>query len=165
MEIDIIDYTPSQYAVLSSRELEEIRAAQKRKDVLTNALQKKLLAAKQKMMDGGAFLSNIWAREEAVMRAEYEAEVKIIRDSLLFYLHYTGNAYDFDAGGEKPAVPYPVDYSLTTEERMIVLRDFYLEAYTDPLTRFETYKADTFARTYLGEGYGALWHMFEDMTL
>ncbi len=163
MEIDIIDYTPEQYAVLSTRELEEIRSAQRKKNALLKGLEKNLLVEKQKLMDGGAFLSNIWEKRENQLRAACQAEIEIVRESLLFFLHYSGNEYDYDAGGTRPSVAYPVDYSLSQTERMASVRDYYLGAYADPAARFNAYAEDAFAKSYLGEGYAALWHYFQEL--
>ncbi len=161
MEIDIIDYVPEQFAALSSTEIERVRTAQKRKDTLLLALNEKLRKAKEKMIDNGVFLSNVWTRMEEELTAAYEAEVKIIRDGLLFYLHYASGAYD--SGRVPPSDTYPVDYTLTIAQRMASVRDYYLETYEDPSERFETFKVDEFAKAYLGEGYASLWHYFEEL--
>ncbi len=160
MEIDIIEYQPEQYAALSNEALEKIRAAQQRKDALALAFEKKLAKEKQKMVDNGSFLSNIWMRLQTELTAEHEAEVEILRENLLFYLHYADKGY---GEGEAPStVPYPVDYALTEAERVVVVRDYYLSAYEDAEARFTAFKADTFARGYLGESYAALWHYFQE---
>ncbi len=161
MEIDIIDYQPEQYAALSNEALEKIRAAQQRKDALTLAFEKKLAKEKQKMMDNGSFLSNIWVRLQAEMTTEHEAEVQVVRENLLFYLHYADADKEYDEGGSS-TIPYPVDYALTEMERVVVVRDYYLSAYTDAEARFNAFKEDTFAKGYLGESYAALWHYFQE---
>ncbi len=162
MEIDIIEYLPEQYATLSNAALEKIREAQQRKDALTLAFEKKLAAEKQKMMDKGSFLSNIWVRLQAEMTGEYEAQVAIVRENLLFYLHYADNVHNGQLGGDTSNVPYTVDYSLTELERVAVVRDYYMSAYTDPELRFTAFKADEFARGYLGEAYPPLWHFLQE---
>ncbi len=157
MEIDIIDYTAGQYAALSTDALEEILKAQRRKDALVVAFEKKKATEKRKMIDRGCFLSNVWERLEEEMTEEHEAEVTVLREKLLFYLHYADNG-----GGAE--LPYPVDYSLSVEGRMAVLRDYYVGAYDDALERFEAFDEDTFARTYLGEGYASLWQYMKNFT-
>ncbi len=164
MEINIIDYTPEQYAALSSNALEKIRQAQQKKDALAVVLEQKLLAEKQKLMDRGVYLSNIWSRLEEEMRARHAAEVQTIKENLVFYLHYSKDVYKEDVGeGGTVDVPYPVDYSYTLEERMTTVQEYYLAAYSNPTERFDVFKADTFARSYLGELYAPLWHYFENL--
>lgn len=88
---------------------------------------------------------------EAKLVAEYEEEVGWIRDSLLFYLRFSVKP------DEGVSAPYKLDYSLTVEERVEVVEEYYLTAYTEPLERFEAYKADEVARAYLGERYKNLY--------
>ncbi len=163
MEIDIIDYTAEQYAVLTTKQLQEVREAQKKKDALNRACEKRLQKEQLRMMDEGSFLSNMWSKLETEIKAEYEVEISVLRESLLFFLHYSGNEYDTDAGGTKPTVSYSVDYSLSQEERMIAVRDYYLSAYSDATARFNAYQEDAFAKSYLGEGYASIWHYFQDL--
>ncbi len=161
MEIDIIDYAPEQFAALSSGEIERVRAAQRSKNTLKLALDKKLCAEKQRLMDNGAFLSSLWAQIKEAHTAAYEKEVQIIREGLLFYLQYAGGAYD--SGREQPDGGYPVDYTLDITQRMIAVRDYYLRTYEDASKRFEAFKGDEFAKAYLGEGYPSLWQYFKDL--
>ncbi len=161
MEIDIINYTPEQYAVLSSEALEKIRTAQQRKDGLRRAFLKRKETEKQKMLDRGCFSSNVWTRLETEMREEYEEEVQTLKDNLLFFLHYADNVYRDEENTTRPDVPYPVDYSLSEEERTLALKEYYTNAYDDAGERFDAFNEDSFARNYLGERYAALWHYFE----
>ncbi len=165
MEIDIINYTPEQYAVLTSSQLAEIRSAQIRKNALTKAMEKRLLKKKQEMIDDGSFLSDIWARVQSEIEAECDAEVAIVRESLLFFLHYSSNAYNPEVNDNPtvPSVGYRVDYSLTEEERMIDVRDYYLQEFPNDTERFYEYDRDAFAKSYLGEGYAPIWHYFKTM--
>ncbi len=162
MTIDIISYTPEQYAVLSSKALEEIRTAQRKKDALKAALNKRLETEKQKMIDRGCYLSNVWSRLCDELQTAYEKEVEIVRDNLLFFLHYADDVYSQGAGGAN--APYPVDYSLSVEDRVLILKEYYTSTYTDATVRFNAFNADTFARSYLEELYASLWHYFEYQT-
>ncbi len=158
MEIDIIDYTAEQLAALKDGELEKVRAAQRRKNNLRLELDKRLREEKERLMDNGLFLSNVWSRLEGETIARYEAEVAIIKESLLFYLHYANDSAAADR--VPPADDYPVDYTLSVEDRMIAIRDYYTNKYSDPTERFNAFHADEFAKSYLGEAYGSLWHYF-----
>ncbi len=159
MIIDIIDYTAEQYAALTTVKLEEIRAAQRKKNALKKALDERLLAEKRKLVDRGTLPSTIWAQRRAELVAEYEADVEIVRDMLLFYLRYSANGEDNKAPVD---VPYEVDYSLTEEERFAVVRDYYEGNYSDEEARFNAFVADEFAKSYLGELYSTLYYYFKD---
>jgi len=155
MTIDIIEYTEDQFASLSTEKLIEIRAAQKKKDALTAALNEQIAQERRNLIDKGAYPSDVFERLEAELRAKYDSEVQDIRDSLLFYLHYVA-----DSSITVPDVPYPVDYSLSAEERMFALKAYYEETYEDPVERYAKFKKDTFAKSYLGELYAPLHDYF-----
>ncbi len=152
MEIDIIDYTDAQLALLSEEQLQEVQEAQIKKNRLLRKLEDKLQQEKRRLINNGMFMSYVWAWTKAYWEKAYEEEIGWIRDGLLFYLHYV-------QGIEQDA-PYPLDYSLTEGERARAVRDYYLEAYEDSMERWEALKADTVAARYLGQSYKALLDYF-----
>lgn len=150
MEIDIISYTDDQFAALSEEQILQVREAQLKKNELERALEEDLQKEKDRLVENGMISSGIWPLLEAKLREECEEEVEWIRDSLLFYLRFTPST-------EVESVPYLVDYSLSYEEREAIVRSYYMNEITDPAERFELYKADEFARTYIGEYYKPLY--------
>ncbi len=157
MVIDIITYTEAQFAALSKEKLEEVRAAQLKKDKLKKELDKKIFKEKVRLINNGVMPSTIFEKRCAELTANYEAEVAIVREALLFYLQYV-NAPKGEGG---TAPPYPVDYALSEEDRMAGVSTYYMTAYENPAERFAAFKADAFVRVYLGELYAPLWHYFE----
>lgn len=151
MEIDIISYTDEQYALLNEEQILQVRSAQLKKNRLTNALAEKLQTEKARLAKNGTLISGIWELIEGKLVAEYEEEVGWIRDSLLFYLRFS---VKLDEG---VSAPYKLDYSLTVDDRVEGVQEYYMTAYTDPFARFEAYKADQVARAYLGERYKNLY--------
>ena len=152
MVIDIISYTEEQFAALSTEKIEEIRSAQLKKNKLTLALELRLKEEKQKLIDNGIYPSDIWGKIEAKLRAAYDNDVQILRDGLLFFLHYV--AENENSGGATDSdVPYTVDYSLSEEERMLIVKEYYETTYSDPVQRYAAFKADTFVKVYIGELY------------
>lgn len=151
MTIDIISYTEEQFAALSTEKLEEIRSAQLKKNKLTAALEEKLKAEKQKLVDRGAYPSDVWGKIEEKLRTKYAADVQIIRDGLLFFLHYV--AEDENKNTSLSGVPYKVDYSLSVEERMLIVKEYYETTYVDAAQRFTAFKEDSFVKVYIGELY------------
>ena len=154
MEIDIITYTDEQFARLTEEQILEVRSAQLKKNRLERELQEKLQKEKYRLAENGTVVSGIWELVEKQLTAEYEEEVAWIRDSLLFYLRFSVKTLDgVDA-------PYPIDYSLTTDERARVVKEYYLSTYTNATERFEKYKDDETAKIYLCERYKNLYEYF-----
>ena len=152
MVIDIITYTEAQFAALSTEKIEEIRNAQLKKNKLTLALEARLREEKQKLIDRGIYPSDIWGKIEAKLRAEYDNDVQILRDGLLFFLHYVAEK-ESAGGATDNGVPYTVDYSLSEEERMLIVKEYYETTYSDPAQRYAAFKEDAFVKVYIGELY------------
>ncbi|MBQ8374916.1 MAG: hypothetical protein IJX98_05005 [Clostridia bacterium] len=150
MTIDIIQYTSEQLAALTTEQIIEVKRVQLSKNRLTRNLEEKKRAAKYKLVKAGVFRSQIWEQICLEFEQSYTQEIDNLREGLLFYLHYG----DQTSSGESN--PYPLDYSLSVEERAIVVRDYYNGAYTDPQERYEAFLADKAAKSYVGEMYGAL---------
>ena len=157
MEIDIISYSPSQYAVLTSEQLLQIKEAQVKKNNLLRKLEERLQQEKDRLVENGMVHSSIWTALEEKLRAECETEVAWIRETLLFYLRYSV------ANGVADA-PYTVDFSLTHLQRLDIVKTYYMNAYSDPIERFNAYKKDSVAMKYLEEYYSALYDYFDDYT-
>ena len=154
MEIDIISYTAEQFAELTAEQLKEVRSAQLKKDKLEKALAARLLEEKQRMIENGTYLSSAWPLLKAKLQQDYNAEVAILRDGLLFYLHYSSKPE------EETGAPYPLDYSLSETERYKAVKAYYETTYSDGTERFNAFKQDAVARKYLGELYATLYDVF-----
>ena len=155
MNIDIINYTAEQYAALNDEQILQIEKAQGAKDRLSRKLEEKKLSEKYRLSKSGVFHSKIWEKICASLDADFEAEVELIREGLLFYLQYSGKP-----SSSNPNVPYVVNYSLTIQERVSIVKVYYMEAYTDPNERFNAFKADKVAPGYLCEAYSSLYQWF-----
>ena len=151
MTIDIITYTAEQFANLTAEELMEIKEAQSKKDRLKRRLDEKIQKEKNKLVAKGIFNSELFSLLKESLTAEYEAEVLIIREGLIFYLLYS----DHRNGESIP--PYTVNYAHTYEERYMTVKAYYESAYTDGEERFIAFCGDKFAVRYLGELYATLY--------
>ena len=158
MTIDIISYTPEQFASLTQEQLLEVREAQNKKDSWTIALEEKLQKQKEELVKRGIFNSNLFRLIEEKLRAEHEQKVSLLRESVLFYLQYTKPNVNEDMG-----TPYEVDYALSYEDRFLALRTYYLETYSDVSECFEAFARDEFALGYLGELYATLYTYFKGL--
>jgi len=157
MVIDIISYNEQQYMRMTDAQLLEVQSAQRKKNRLSAALAEDLEREKLRLVENGTFLSGMWPLIQERLQKAYEQEVEAIRDQLLFYLTYSTTEETIDA-------PYDVDYSLSMEERMYIVKDYYLTKYSDGKERFETYKKDEIAPNYLGEYYAPLYDYFLELS-
>ncbi len=150
MDIDIISYTSEQYAKLSDAQLLEVQSAQMKKNRLFRKLNQAKQDEKNRLVENNTFLSELWNLYCARLQEEYEQEVEAIRDGLLFYLQYSVRSE------EASSSPYTVNYALTMEERLAIVKSYYELNYKDPAERLEAFKADKIAVGYLGEYYAPL---------
>ena len=150
MVIDIINYTPAQYAEMTTEQIMEVREAQEKKNKLEKQLAQALFKAEKEHIERGTYHSTVYQKRVENLQAEHELAVENLREALVFYLQY----------GSRPtqsANIYPIDFSLSYTERETMVREYYFDTYSDPIERFEAYKADRVALQYLGERYAPLY--------
>ena len=152
MTIDVINYTDEQFAKLNSEQLMEVRKVQTAKNRLLRRLEEEKLAEKYRLIKAGIFRSQIWENLCNRLQDAYDAEVEMLREGLLFYLQYSGQ--------HESGVGYTVDYSLSVVDRTVLVKEYYLRTYDDPNVRFETFKNDPIAPSYLCEAYSSLYQYF-----
>ena len=152
MNIDIISYTEEQFAGLTEKQLQEIREVQAEKDLLFAKLEKAKEKEYFRVLRNATMRSGIYEQACERLEAEYEAEVERLRNGLIFYLQYTCRGNDTSAD----EAPYMVNYARAYEQRYVIVRDYYMSAYTNASERFESFRLDTIARSYLGEYYATL---------
>ncbi len=153
MVIDIISYTDAQFAALNEEQILQIKAAQLKKNKLDAGLERALLKEKQRLVDNGTFLSDLYSLQAEKLRQNHALEVEQLRESLLFYLQFSNKLESVDG-------LYVLDYSLTLRERFDMIKKAYEDAYTDGKERFKAFEADKYAPTYLSEYYSALYEIF-----
>ena len=153
MTIDIISYTQEQFSRLNSEQIQEIKRVQSVKDRLQRRLEERKLDAKYRLSKAGMLRSGLWELTCQKLEAEYQAEVDVLRDGLLFYLQYSKQ-------NDSTGVGYTVDYSLSIADRVILVKDYYVRTYSDVNERFRKFKLDGVAPSYLCESYASLYHWF-----
>jgi hypothetical protein len=159
MTVDIISFTDAQYATLSEAQLLEVLSAQTRKDNMLKALAEKKRKERYRLLKNGVFRSGVYEALCAQWDAEYEAELEIVKQKLLFYLRFSVKEETPDTDA-----PYLVDYSLSYEDRYRVVKDYYLNTYTDANERMNKFREDEVATKYLGEFYATLYDYLLNMT-
>ena len=157
MKIDIISYTAEQYATLTAEQLQEVRSAQLKKDTLHKKYLNDLDKEKYKLTKNGMLLSTVWIEIQQKLYSDYQKALDNLREGLLFYLHYSSKP---SSPEEAVDAPYTVDYALTEVERTRIVKEYYLEAYSDAMERFSAFKEDKIAPKYLGELYASLYDYF-----
>lgn len=156
MEIDIISYSDAQYASLREEQIQEIKSAQVKKNGLTKRMEEEIRTEKARMINNGTFLSPMCDLLLQSIREKYAAEIEWLREGLLFYLRFSSKVSEEEASSN----PYPLDYSLSDEERLMVVKEYYMTTYTDGHERFVAFKKDTVVRQYIGELYLPLYDYF-----
>ena len=148
MEINIIDFTSEQLSKLNNDQVADIKTAQLKKNRLERELAEKKRALKSKMLKNGTIRSDQFTLLTAELEQRYAMEIENIREGLLFYLQYTAKP--------STSAPYTVDYSLSIDERLDIVWDYYNNTYPDAVEKYEAFIADTVAPSYLGEAYAGL---------
>ncbi len=150
MHVDTIDYKQEQYAELSDAQILEIRDAQRKKNDRVAKMYEELRKLRQKAVDNGTLYSRAYDLEKVEVQEDCDSDILRIKEDLIFYLQYASRHENTETNG------YPLDYSLSVEERFVVVRDYYLDAYSDPKERLAEFEKDKIARTFLCETYAAM---------
>ncbi len=156
MTIDIISYTDEQFALLTAEQLLEVRSAQLKKNRLDRQLEEDKKAEKYRLIERGIFLSDIWEQYCEKLQAVHDEEVTMLREALEFFLRFSNKP----AEEEAESAPYLVDYSLTEDERAVIVKEYYTNTYSDGQERFDAFVADPIAKQYTGTWYKSLYDYF-----
>ncbi len=156
MVIDIISFTDEQFAELSAEQLLEVKNVQLKKNRLTQQLEEDKRKEKYRLLTAGIFRSPIYAEICDRLDGTYSQEVENLREGLLFYLRFSSRP----SGGSDETTGYPLDYSLSYDDRYDVVREYYNETYDTAEERFNAFSADKIAVSYLGEYYSVLFNYF-----
>ena len=154
--IDIITFTDTQFSLLTKGQLQTVKTTQQRKNRLYRDLQERLRREKHKLVKNGMYRSEIYSKLETRLTAEYENEVELMKQCLLFYLHYSMKPNETIS----TSAPYEVNYALSAEARLLIVKNYYEETYANADELFAVFLTDTVAPQYLGELYAPLYDHF-----
>lgn len=164
MEFDIITLSESELNALSVIQLKLLRTAQKKKNDLLYALQKDIEMFRLVVLANNMQGSDLVESKRAALTAEYEREVEILREQLIFNMSLSEPTSGDETGGSgDDNSGYAVDYSLSYLERYIQVRDYYLTI-ADPDERLALYSADEVAKRYLNSYYNTLYNYLESLS-
>lgn len=161
MTIDVISFTDTQFAMLTAEQLLEVKEAQVKKNELLAECAKKLQNEKHRLVKNGVYYSQRYTLLKNQLEAEYQEKIDLLREGLLFYLQYSMRPDATVTPEVDVNVGYTVDYSLSSEERYYLVRDYYEAKYATKAEQFAAFKEDKVAPQYLGELYAPLYDYFK----
>lgn len=156
MTFDIIPVNDTQLKSFSTIQMQLLRTAQKRKDELYHKLEGELSMFSRLLNTEGLHNSSLYGQKRDELTAEFEYQVEILREQLLYSLEMNEPFPDPDDAS--PDVGYIVDYTLSYIDRYAIVRAYYL-AIEDPVERMNLYTNDEVAKRYLGSYYATLYNV------
>ena len=158
MTIDIVDLSSPEYSNLSPVQLAMVRAAQAKKDKLVAEADKNKNELKYFMLSNNVARSTALRDAIAEIDTKKNQDIEAVRSDLRYQLAYEAIGQE---GNEKGPYRYPQNpnYNLSYSERFLVVRQYYMDATSDPEARLKAYAADSLARSYLGEFYQTLYDL------
>ncbi|MDE6000906.1 MAG: hypothetical protein K2N33_05895 [Clostridia bacterium] len=160
MEFDIIDITQEEINKLTTVQMKLLRTAQQKKDELYRKAEKELKVYRALTLGAGMKYSSLFSSKQAELQAEINYETAILADNLIYNmsLNEPTSGGDLGESGGDESAGYIVDYSLSYNERYVIVRDYYL-AISDPAERMALYGADEVAKKYLSSYYSTLYNV------
>ena len=161
MTYDIIDLSADEMDGMSFKQIELLRAAQKKKIELEHKLNADIEELKRQSCSRRVEFGTLIPQVTDELKQEYKYRVEVLREQLIFDLaHVEREEEDYE--GSDIDAPYRVDYRLSYLERYIIVKDYYLTI-ADADERLNIYRFDTVAFDYLGSYYGTLFNYFASL--
>ena len=158
MKIDIVDLTNPKYSNLSPVQLAMVRAAQTKKDKIVKKALEDINELKYFMIANNVARSTALRDSIDAIQMQQLRDVETVKSDLDYQLAYEALGSEGDENGPY-RYPQNPNYNLSYSERFLVVRQYYMDATSDPNARLAAYSADTLARTYLGEFYQTLYDL------
>lgn len=166
MTFDIILLSEEELSAFSVIQLKLLRTAQQKKDALRHQLEMDLQTYKSILYGNNAYLSSLYSDKKTQLTAEYNYQVEILREQLIFNMSLnepTGDGETGEGDSDVGDSPYLIDYGLSYLERYIQVRDYYMTI-PDPVERLALYDADDVALAYLDGYYNTLYDYLSTFT-
>ncbi len=158
MRFDIIDVTEEQLKEFTSVQLKMLRTAQQKKDDLVYKADKEMQMFTNIVLTAGMKNSTLLRDKRTQLDGEVAYQCAIIKDNLIYNLTLNEPPDGGGDGGGDESAGYIVDYSLSYNERYVIVRDYYLSI-RDPDERMALYAADDVAKKYLSSYYATLYNV------
>lgn len=154
MTFDIIELNEGELDAFSTIQVQLLRTAQKKKNELKHKLESELQLFMGLILGNGMVNSTLYENKRKELEAEFEYQVEILKEQLLYSLEINEPYPDGDEDHEM--VGYIVDYTLPYTDRYAIVREYYL-AIDDAALRMQLYTDDDVAKRYLGSYYSVLY--------
>ena len=154
MIFDIIEVDEDELQNYSAVQMQLLRTAQKKKDELEHKMKSELTMFNLMIVGNGMKKSTLYEHKMLALEQEFEYQVEILREQLLYALEL--NDPYFGQDDDQEMAGYIVDYSLTYTERYKIVRDYYMSI-EDPALRMQLYANDDVAKKYLDSYYSILY--------
>ena len=160
MKFDIISLTETELKALTVVQMKMLRTAQQKKDELEHKADKELEMFRTILLTAGMKNSTLYEQKKAELQEEVDYQTAILADNLIYNmsLNEPTNGDELGGSGGDESAGYIVDYSLSYNERYVIVRDYYL-AIADPNERMALYAADDTAKKYLSSYYTTLYNV------
>ena len=152
MQFDVIELTEEEIEDLTIAQMKLLRKAQRSKDELIRKAEQDFEQFKQSVWTAGMKYSSLLDDKREEIDNELNYRLDILADDLIYNMSISD-------GGEQ-VVGYLVDYSLSYNDRYIIVRDYYL-AIEDKNLRMKKYESDAVAKKYLGDYYNILYNILK----
>lgn len=160
MQFDIINITPEELEKLTVVQMKMLRTAQQKKDELYHKAEKDMKMFRAIVLTSGMKNSTVAEAKQAELQEELDYQTAILADNLIYNMSLNEPTEGGDIGGSggDESAGYIVDYSLSYNERYVIVRDYYL-AISDPTERMALYSMDETAKKYLSNYYSTLYNV------
>ena len=160
MEFDIIQLTETEIEALSVVQMKMLRTAQQKKNELYHKAERELKNYTEMTLGAGMKNSTLAESKRAALWQEADYQTAILADNLIYNMSLNEPSGDGDIGGDggDEGAGYIVDYSLSYNDRYVIVRDYYM-AISDPNERMALYSQDDVAKKYLSSYYGTLYNV------
>ena len=158
MTIDVIDNYNEIYEFLTGWQLYKIQYAQHKKNTLLEEQEEETQKAREKLIQNGTFVSELFDMENAKLQQKYQAKIDLVQKEIAAYLINTmkpGFVHGF-------TVPYVVNFALSQYQRYLKVKEYYTKTYPDATERLNAYTKDAFVMEYIKEYYELLHVEFAD---
>lgn len=160
MTYDIINLTETEIKALTVVQTKMLRTAQQKKDELYYKAEKELESYRAIVFTSGMKNSNLIEMKERELQDDLDFQTARLADNLIYNMSLNEPTTGEDLGGDggDESAGYIVDYTLTYNERYVIVRDYYL-AISDPDERMALYAEDEVAKQYLASYYSTLYNV------
>lgn len=159
MQFDIIEISQEELAKLKPAQMTLLRKAQQKKDALVKNYDEEYRKYEEKLYSVGIRNSSLSMGFLSELYDDVYTKIDTLADNLVYEMSLIDlKDSGEDNKGDTSTTGYLVDYSLSYNERYVIVRNYYL-AIKDRDVRMAKYGKDETAKKYLGTYYNTLYNI------